>query len=50
MFGERAILENKVRAIDIVASHKSLVFNVDPELFLKVSKNLHPTIKIMNED
>lgn len=36
MFGERAILENKVRAIDIVATQNSIVFNVDPELFLNV--------------
>jgi len=31
LFGERAILENKLRSIDIIATENVIALNIDPE-------------------
>jgi len=36
LFGERAITERKLRAIDIVATQKTFVLKIDPNTFLQI--------------
>jgi len=41
LFGERAIIERKLRAIDIVTTEQTFVLKVDPDSFLQILNKLN---------
>lgn len=41
LFGERAITERKLRAIDIVTTEQTFVLKVDPDSFLQILNKLN---------